>query len=80
MCFSELLRELQRHGIEVSESQIRWAIKSGKVSRPRLDGSLRFDFRDDNVAEIAVCFSKNPKARIRQQVLSGVAGERTLSW
>src|SRR5262245_51907772 len=34
------------HGLghEVTEPQIRWAIKSGQVSRPPLDGSLRFNF------------------------------------
>lgn len=57
MCLSELLRELRRHGIEASEAQIRGAIKTGKVSRPRIDGSLRFDFCDENVAEIVAHFS-----------------------
>ena len=57
MCFSELLRDLRQQGIEVSEARIRFAIKTGKVSRPRVDGSLRFDFSDENVAEIAAHFT-----------------------
>jgi hypothetical protein len=57
MCLRELMDELRRVGITVSETQIRWAIKTGKVSRPRVDGSLRFDFRDENVAEIATHFA-----------------------
>jgi hypothetical protein len=57
VCLSELLAELKRAGVVVSESQIRWAIKSGKVSRPRVDRSLRFDFSAENVAELAMHFS-----------------------
>lgn len=53
MCFRELLDELQRAGVLATESQIRWAIKTGKVTRPRVDGSFRFDFSMENVAEIA---------------------------
>ena len=57
MCLKELMDELRRAGIKVSETQIRWAIKTGKVSRPRVDGSLRFDFTAENVSEIATRFS-----------------------
>ena len=44
MCLKDLLAALRGEGLAVSESQIRWAITSGKVSRPQLDGSLRFNF------------------------------------
>ncbi len=57
VCFSELLKDLRRQGIEVSEASIRFAIKTGKVSRPRVDGSLRFDFSDENIAEFAAHFA-----------------------
>lgn len=57
MCLKELKDELRRVEADVSESQIRWAIKTGKVSRPRVDGSLRFDFTDENVAEIVSHFA-----------------------
>lgn len=57
MCLREVLDELRRCGVEVTESQIRWAITTGKISRPRVDGSLRFDFQADNVAEIATHFA-----------------------
>ena len=61
MCFGDLVHELRRHGISVTESQIRWAIKTGKVSRPDLDGSLRFKFSEENVSEIVRYFqSKDP--------------------
>ena len=57
VCFSELLQDLRDNGIEVSEARIRFAIKSEKVSRPRIDGSLRFDFSEENVAEIVAHFA-----------------------
>ena len=58
MCLKELLDELRRQDVAASESQIRWAIKTGKVSRPRVDGSLRFDFQDENVFELVQHFGK----------------------
>ncbi len=57
MCLSELLRELRQSGVDASESRIRWAIKTGKVSRPRVDSSFRFDFRAENVAELVAYFA-----------------------
>ncbi len=59
MCLKELMDELRRAEADVSESQIRWAIKTGKVSRPRVDGSFRFDFSEENVAEIVAHFAKS---------------------
>lgn len=56
MCLSELLDELRRSGVGATESQIRWAIKTGRVTRPRVDKSLRFDFTLENVAELATHF------------------------
>ncbi len=53
MCFRELLEELKRTGVSATESQIRWAIKTGKVNRPRVDGSLRFDFAEKDLADLA---------------------------
>ncbi len=58
MCLKELMDELRRVGTEVSETQIRWAIKTGKLSRPRIDGSHRFDFSFENVAEIVAHFAE----------------------
>ena len=58
MCFRELMNELGRRQIAATESQIRWAIKSGKIQRPRVDGSLRFDFSHANVREIVAHFGQ----------------------
>ena len=56
MCFGDLISELQRKGVTITESQIRWAIRTNKVTRPRIDGSLRFVFSDENVAELVSHF------------------------
>ena len=58
MCLTDLLTRLRKEEIVATESQIRWAIKTLKVSRPKLDGSLRFDFSEENVAELIHHFQK----------------------
>jgi hypothetical protein len=58
MCWRVLFSALQRAGVEATESQVRWAIKTGRVSRPPLDGSLRFHFSNENVAELVAHFSE----------------------
>jgi hypothetical protein len=56
MCFRDLMGLLREKGIAATESQIRWAMKAGKVSRPPLDGSLRFNFEPQQMAEILALF------------------------
>lgn len=63
MCLKELMDELRRAGVDVSESQIRWALRTGRVSRPRVDGSLRFDFTAENVADLAAYFAERGEPR-----------------
>ena len=57
MCLKDLLERLRREGIAVTESQIRWAIASGKIGRPSLDGSLRYVFDGSHVEQIAALSS-----------------------
>jgi hypothetical protein len=57
MCLKDVLATLRREGRVVSESKIRWAIVSGKVSRPPLDGSLRFDFGERQLQELRQLFA-----------------------
>lgn len=58
MCFGELIDELRRQGIHATESQIRWAIRSGKVSKPPLNKrSLNFDFGEDHVKGLVELFT-----------------------
>ena len=56
MVFSDVLQTLQDKGLNVSTNQLRWPITTHKVKRPRVDGSLRFDFSQENVAEIVAYF------------------------
>jgi hypothetical protein len=58
MCMRDLLAVLRQRGLEVTETQIRWAIKSGKIARPPLDGSLRFDFGQQHLREILHHFAR----------------------
>jgi hypothetical protein len=57
MCLKDLMAALRERGHKVTEAQIRWAIKSGKVSRPPLDGSLRFDFEGEHLHECCAYFA-----------------------
>ena len=65
MCFRDLVDELNRLGVSVSDARIRWAIKTGKVSRPPLDGSLRFNFAAEHVGELAEHFQKRTRETAR---------------
>ncbi len=56
MCWGDVINLLRRDGYQVTAAQIRWAISSGKVARPPLDASLRFNFSDENVAELKKAF------------------------
>ena len=51
MCFSDFVRKLQDLGVKASASQVRWAINSGKISRPPLNGSLSFEFGPEQVED-----------------------------
>ncbi len=56
--------EIRQAGVAATESQIRWAIKTGHVSRPRRDGSLRFVFAESNVAELIRYFQSREVAAV----------------
>ena len=49
MSFSEVLRVLRTDGLDVTITKLRWAIDSGKVDRPRMDGTHRYVFEADDV-------------------------------
>lgn len=63
MCYRDFVRTLADQGVRVSEAQIRWAITSGKLSRPPMDGSLRYVFGAEHVDRAKEIFGKSP-ARI----------------
>ena len=58
MCLRDLLNLLRAQGLEATEPKLRWALKTGKLSRPRLDGSLRFDFGEQHLREALAYFSR----------------------
>jgi hypothetical protein len=65
MCFRELLDALNAEGLSISEPQIRWAITSGKIDRPALDGSLRFKFEAEDLEELKEYFRNRPARKTR---------------
>ena len=58
MVFSEVLEALSQRDIDVTVTQLRWAITSGKIPRPPLDGSHNFRFEEEHVEKLAAHFSR----------------------
>jgi hypothetical protein len=58
MCFSELVRALQGIGINATASQLRWALASGKVAKPSLDGSLNYHYTNEHLKEFRQYFDE----------------------
>jgi len=63
MCFRDFMRQVntvlsQQGRRPVSETQIRWALSKGRISRPSLDGSLRYDFSTDHVKQALAIFGE----------------------
>ena len=52
MCFSEFLDELTRQGIDLTEMQVRWAIRTRKIDRPPRDGSGRYVYGSEQVRQL----------------------------
>jgi hypothetical protein len=62
MCLRDLLNLLRERGLAVTEPKLRWALKTGKLSRLPVDGSLRFDFGEQHLREALAYFSGKAKA------------------
>jgi hypothetical protein len=58
MCLGDLMIALHEQGIEATEAQVRWAIKCGRVPRPPLDKSLRFNFGTTHLEELKAYFAQ----------------------
>jgi hypothetical protein len=56
MCLKDLMTKLQEQGFRVTETRLRWAIRTGKVSRPALDGSLRYVYEPRHLEELLAYF------------------------
>ena len=61
MCLKDVMTKLQEQGFRVTETKLRWAIKSGKVSRPTLDGSLRYVYEPRHLDELLAYFGNRPE-------------------
>jgi len=57
MCFADLLQTLQAEGLGINENKIRAALRSGRLSRPRLDRSHRFVFERHHLKQLRNLFS-----------------------
>ena len=62
MCLRDLLAALRGEGLAVTETQIRWSITSGKIARPALDGSLRFNFGPEHLEQLRQLFPPKTEA------------------
>jgi len=51
MGLKEFMTRLEQHGVHAAEHQLRYALKAGKITRPELDLSLRFQFEDQHIEE-----------------------------
>jgi hypothetical protein len=62
MTLSEVIQELNGRGIQdVTRAKIHYAIDTGKVDKPPLNGSLQFQFGKQHVKQIATYLSKPRK-------------------
>ena len=59
MCISDVVGELLRRGIDANIWQIRRAVDTCKVPRPKKDGSKRFKFEEEHIA----CLEKYFRSR-----------------
>ena len=60
MCLKDFRKVLRKRGLNLTEAQIRWALTSGKIARPPLDGSLRFQFTTEHVQRLIELFETAP--------------------
>ena len=71
MCWGELLTILRGRDRSITEPKIRWAINSGKVSRPPRDHSLRFVFGPEHVQELLRYFENKDNEGADHEPASG---------
>lgn len=64
MCFRDFVRALAAEGVRVTDTQVRWAIASGKIPRPPMDGSLRYVFSTEHVQKAKQIFGRKQAAGV----------------
>jgi hypothetical protein len=65
MCFTDVLTALRADGPDINGTQQRCAINSGKIARPKMDGSLSFVFDRRQVDELRSDFRTRQSRRQR---------------
>lgn len=64
MCFRDFVRALTAEGVRVTDTQVRWAIATGKIPRPPMDGSLRYVFGAKHVKNAKRIFGGSQTGRV----------------
>lgn len=72
MVLSELLDWLEKMGLKPTERQIRFAVSSKRVPKPRKNGAGMFVFSDDDANKIARYFTARQES---QKVLEAATSE-----
>ena len=74
MGFTEVVRQLKARGVPcVTEMRIRYAIWTGKVDRPVLNKSLRFEYEDKHVEQLAALLKVERRGRPRKNPKLAIA-------
>lgn len=63
MILSEFLQQLSERGFEITEPQLRSAIKSKRIPKPGYDASHRYNFTTDDVNRAVAHFGSRPARR-----------------
>ncbi len=62
MVMHEVIREAESRGVKIDPNQIRYAIGTGRIPRPPLNGMRVFEFSSEHVEKIVSYFS-GPRVR-----------------
>jgi len=60
MVLSEFFQALRDRGLNITDTQYRFAVKSNRIPKPRLDASHRFDFTAEDVNKTVEYFANRP--------------------
>lgn len=61
MCLNDVLTTLRDEGLDITENDIRAALRSGRLERPSYDGSRRFVFGPRHLARLRKLYGKKTR-------------------
>ena len=61
MIISELIQAVRSRGIAINETRIRFALREGRLQKPKMDASHRYVFTDSDVEAAADYFQSKMK-------------------